>query len=199
MTKKLEELSEILQGSIYTRIKPDNDIDECTFLETISMQELNYTIGSSLLYENQESKVLSSKILNCTFTKEHDVLVGLTMQKAMVIIAERSNKLVLSNFAVIRIHDKNIIDPYYLCWLLNENSYFKKVIEQSSQGTSYVSTLSMSTLRGLEIPLIDIDKQKRIGQLYNMSIKRKKISSRLEELKDYLLKAQIEKIYKGEK
>ena len=199
MTKKLEELSEILQGSIYTRIKPDNDIDECTFLETISMQELNYTIGSSLLYENQESKVLSSKILNCTFTKEHDVLVGLTMQKAMVIIAERSNKLVLSNFAVIRIHDKNIIDPYYLCWLLNENSYFKKVIEQSSQGTSYVSTLSMSTLRGLEIPLIDIDKQKRIGQLYNMSIKRKKISSRLEELKDCLLKAQIEKIYKGEK
>ena len=198
MMVKLEAISEIVQGAIYTRIKSDNNIDECSLLDTISMQELNYTIGNSLTYEKQESKVLSSKISSCTFTKQDDVLVGLTMQKAMVITSERSGKLTLSNFAVIRIHDKNVLDPNYLCWLLNENSYFKKVIEQSSQGTAYVSTLSIATLRGLEIPLVDIDKQRKIGQLYQISIQRKKIGARLEELKDYLLKAQIESIYKGE-
>lgn len=198
MMVKLEAISEIVQGAIYTRIKSDNSIDECTLLDTISMQELNYTIGNSLTYEKQESKVLNLKISSCTFTKQDDVLVGLTMQKAMVITSERSGKLTLSNFAVIRIHDKNVLDPNYLCWLLNENSYFKKVIEQSSQGTAYVSTLSIATLRGLEIPLVDIDKQRKIGQLYQISIQRKKIGARLEELKDYLLKAQIESIYKGE-
>ena len=198
MMVKLEAISEIVQGAIYTRIKSDNNIDECTLLDTISMQELNYTIGNSLTYEKQESKVLNSKISSCIFTKKDDVLVGLTMQKAMVITSERSGKLTLSNFAVIRIHDKNIVDPNYLCWLLNENSYFKKVIEQSSQGTAYVSTLSIATLRGLEIPLVDIEKQRKIGQLYQISIQRKKVGARLEELKDNLLKSQIEIIYKGE-
>lgn len=198
MLVKLEAISEIVQGAIYTRIKSDNNIDECTLLDTISMQELNYTIGNSLTYEKQESKVLNSKISSCIFTEQDDVLVGLTMQKAMVITSERSSKLTLSNFAVIRIHDKNILDPNYLCWLLNENRYFKKVIEQSSQGTAYVSTLSIATLRGLEIPLVDIDKQRKIGQLYQISVQRKKIGARLEELKDYLLKVQIESIYKGD-
>lgn len=199
MTVKLEAISEIVQGAIYTRIKSDNSIDECSLLDTISMQELNYTIGNSLTYEKQESKVLNSKISSCIFTQKDDVLIGLTMQKAMVITSERSGKLALSNFAVIRIHDKNVLDPNYLCWLLNENSYFKKVIEQSSQGTAYVSTLSIATLRGLEIPLPNIEKQKKLGQLYQLSVERKKVGSRLEELKDYLLKSQIELLYKGDK
>ena len=97
MIVKLEEVGEIVQGAIYTRIKPSNDIDECALLDTISMQELNYTIGNSLTYEKLESKVLNSKIASCIFTKEDDVLIGLTMQKAMVITLERSGKLALSN------------------------------------------------------------------------------------------------------
>ena len=59
MMVKLEAISEIVQGAIYTRIKSDNNIDECSLLDTISMQELNYTIGNSLTYEKQESKVLN--------------------------------------------------------------------------------------------------------------------------------------------
>lgn len=199
MIVKLEEVSEIVQGAIYTRIKPSNDIDECALLDTISMQELNYTIGNSLTYEKLESKVLNSKIASCIFTKEDDVLIGLTMQKAMVITLERSGKLALSNFAVIRIHDKNVIDPNYLCWLINENSYFRKLIDQSSQGTSYVSIVSIATLRNLEIPIIEIEKQRKIGILYQLSIERKKIGEKLEQLKDNLLKSNIEEIYKGGK
>ena len=199
MIVKLEEVGEIVQGAIYTRIKPSNDIDECALLDTISMQELNYTIGNSLTYEKLESKVLNSKIASCIFTKEDDVLIGLTMQKAMVITLERSGKLALSNFALIRIHDKNVVDPNYLCWLINENSYFKKLIDQSSQGTSYVSIVSIATLRNLEIPLIEIKKQRKIGKLYQLSIERKKVGEKLEQLKDNILKCNIEKIYRGEK
>lgn len=198
MKQKLDEIAEIYQGSIYTRIKPNNGIDECSLLDTISMQELNYTVGNSLCLEKQESSVLKSKVSSCTFTKEYDVLVGLTMQKAMVINLERSGKLILSNFAVIRIHDKNIIDPYYLCWLINENSYFKRLIDASSQGIAYVSTLSIATLRGFEIPAIDIFKQRKIGELYRLSIERKKVGMRLEELNDTLLKLQIEKLFEGD-
>ena len=197
MILKLGEISEIFQGAIYTRIKPSNDIDECMLLDTISMQELNCTIGNSLSYDKQESKVLNSKMASCIFTIENDVLIGLTMQKAMEITPERSNKLVLSNFAVIRIQDKNIIDPIYLCLLINENSYFKKIIDQSSQGTSYVSIVSIATLRNLEIPIIEIEKQRKIGKLYQLSIERRKVGKKLEELKDNLLMLNIEQIYKG--
>lgn len=197
MIVKLEEISEIVQGAIYTRIKPSSDIDECTKLDTISMQELNCTVGNSLSYDKQESKVLNSKMASCIFTKENDVLIGLTMQKAMVITSERSGKLALSNFAVIRIHNKNMIDPNYLCWLINENSYFKKIIDQSSQGTSYVSIVSIATLRNLEIPIIEIEKQRKIGKLYQLSIERRKVGKKLEELKDNLLMLNIEQIYKG--
>ena len=100
---------------------------------------------------------------------------------------------------MIRIHDKNVVDPNYLCWLINENSYFKKLIDQSSQGTSYVSIVSIATLRNLEIPLIEIEKQRKIGKLYQLSIERKKVGEKLEQLKDNILKCNIEKIYRGEK
>ena len=110
----LGELANIVQGSIYTRIKPNSDIDECTLLDTISMQELNSTIGYSNSYEYLGSKVLNSKLKNCVFTKEFDVVIGLTMQKAMVISKERADKLLLSNFALIQINDTSILDPFSL-------------------------------------------------------------------------------------
>lgn len=197
MRVKLEEISEINQGAIFTRVKSDNIFDEYSLFDTISMQELNFRIGNALTYDKLESKVLNSKTQNCIFTKLDDVLIGLTMQKAMVINEERVNKLVLSNFALIRIKNKNILDSNYLCWLINENKCFKKIIEKSSQGIAYVSTLSIASLRGLEIPLIEIEKQRKIGQLYQLSILRKKICYRLEELNDNILKEKLELIYKG--
>lgn len=194
----LENLADITIGAVYTRIKPNNNTDEYELLDTISMQELNFTIGNITEFEPVESKILASKLESCTLTKEKDVLIGLTMQKAMVVDEKRANKLVLSNFAIIRISNHDILDAYYLCWLINENKDFKRVICQSSQGISYVSTLSLQIVKTLDVPLLNIKTQKIIGHLYKLSIERSKTCAKLEHLKELLLKNEIYNIYKGE-
>ena len=192
----LGELANIVQGSIYTRIKPNSDIDECTLLDTISMQELNSTIGYSNSYEYLGSKVLNSKLKNCVFTKEFDVVIGLTMQKAMVISKERADKLLLSNFALIQINDTSILDPFYLCWLINESVSFRKKLTMNTQGSAWVT--SLSSIRELEIPLIEIGKQRKIGKLYTMTTNKYKLDKLIADKKEILMKKQIEIIYKGE-
>lgn len=194
----LEQVSSIVQGSIYTRVKPIHDTDDSIDLDSISMQELNYRLGDSDAYDYSSVKVSKTKIDNCVLAKEYDILVGLTMQKAMVISKELIGKLVLSNFAIISILDRNILDPYYLCWLFNENNKIKKIIDQNAQGSSYVYTLSIATLRDIEIPIIDIELQRKIGRLYKLFIDKKQIEIKLKKLTEQLLKEKIEMVFKGE-
>ena len=47
--------------------------------------------------------------------------------------------------------------------------------------------------------LIEIEKQRKIGILYQLSIERRKVGEKLEKLKDNLLKCNIEKAYIGGK
>ncbi|MGL4951607.1 MAG: hypothetical protein ACRC4L_01330 [Mycoplasma sp.] len=196
---KLFELAEIKQGSIYTRIKQkDDEIDkDAKNIDTISMQEVNYTLGKIRKYEYITSMISRSEEKNLILTKLNDVLIGLTMQKAIVVNPERVNNLVLSNFALIRINDTNLLDPNYLAWCFNENKEFIKKIIQAKQGSSAVVGLTVQMIRDFEIKLPSIDKQIKIGTIYNLSLRKNKIDDELSILKSKIVQALTEKIYKG--
>lgn len=174
---KLSEIAEITQGNILTRIKPGSQFDETIEFDSISMQELSYIVGQSdILEKSSKVKALKEKESSCVLTKQKDIVVGLSSRKAFVIDETRSNNLLLSNFALIRILDTNILDPYYFCWLLNEDLQFQKYIDQKMQGSANVIILSINNVKDMELELPDIEKQKMIGVIYELGRQRDRLS-----------------------
>ena len=190
---KLNEIAEINQGNILTRIKPVNQLDEVE-ADSISMQELSYYVGILDSFDNYtKSKVSLSKLSSYIFTKQKDIVVGLSSRKAMVIEEERSNKLLLSNFALVRA-DMSKLDPYYFCWLLNENLQFQKRLEQKVQGSANVSILPINTLKELELDLPNINIQRKVGLLYNLYRKRERLCKIIMEKENIVMNYHLNKI-----
>ena len=194
MNKKIYEISEISQGSILTRIKA---IAGGIKKEAVTMQELSfYNNTSDEKGEINEVMVDYIRIENAYFTEEGDVLVGLSSGKAMVIEKSNSNKLVLSNFFRIRINDKNEIDPFYLCWLLNENKDIKRSVISLTQGTSRVSILPLAFIKELEVKILPIEKQKKIGQVYDLERRRIRLRREKEKMSQLVHNELLMEIYR---
>lgn len=190
---KLSEIAEIYQGNILTRIKSVNQLDEVE-VDSISMQELSYYVGILDNFDNYtKSKVSLSKLTSCIFTKQKDIVVGLSSRKAMVIEEERSNKLLLSNFALVKA-DVNKLDPYYFCWLFNENLQFQKSLEQKVQGSANVSILPINTLKELEFNLPNINIQRKVGLLYDLYRKKERLSKQIMEKEKLVINYKLNKI-----
>lgn len=189
MKRKLSEIADISQGSILTRIedKSSNEI-----YETITMAELSYYALQSDIEPQQKFVSLKSKNSDkCIFTQEGDIILGLTSGKAMVVDESRVSKLVLSNFALIRIKDRNLVDPYYLCMLFNESSMMSKQLASLFQSTSRVFIILLSDLKDVEIELPDIKKQQSQGKIYDLTRRLTRISRTKTDLKYKLITNQI--------
>lgn len=199
MMLKLSELADISLGTILTRVNAEPH-DDAVSVETISMQEVSYYVGKTdikgdVLY----SKIRGSKIDTCEFTKINDVVLGLTSRSAMVIDCSRANKLIASNFLKIRIHDTNLLNPTYLCWLINENRSTKNYFENSKQGTAAVSVLKAQDVRELIIDIIPMEEQIKIANFYMKYLEKYRVDKKLAELNFTLNKLIINRYYKGEK
>lgn len=198
MMIKLADLAEISLGTILTRVNAEQH-DDAVAVETISMQEVSYFSGKSdIKGEALFSNIKSSKVDSCEFTKCNDVVLGLTSRSAMVIDCSRENKLIASNFLKIRIHDTNLLDPMYLCWLLNENDSVKKHFETLKQGMTAVFVLKSQDVRELLINVIPIQEQKKIANFYRLYLEKYRTDRRLAELHFTMNKYIANKSFKGE-
>lgn len=197
MGKKICEISDITQGSILTRIKA---VGSGQVLKAITMQELSYYINASdEKGESNEIVVENKKIDNACFSRKGDILVGLSSGKAMVVEDENNNKLILSNFIRIRINDFNLIDPYYLCWTLNENRDVLRAIVAMTQGTARVSILPLAFLKDIEIKIIPIEEQRKIGRIYELSRRRRRIRRNKEVLNYEINNKLLMEVYRKNK
>ena len=170
MRYKISELAEISQGSILTRIKSSDSSG--IKAEALTMQELSFYCNESDILPNANYVLVDiNRNANCLYSQIGDVLVGLSSGNAMVIEVDRANKLVLSNFAVIRIKNKKKLDPYYLCWLLNKNNEVKRQLQLLYQKTSRVVVIPITAFKDIEIECCNIKEHMHIGQAYNLSRK----------------------------
>lgn len=189
---ELQQLASIIQGNIPTRI----EVEFGKKIETITMQELNYIANiSDDLPVEKYIIVQNDKINAYTLTKQYDVIVGLSSGKAMVIESNRTNKLVLSNLAIIRIKDINKLDPYYLCWFINNN---KNTIKRMQQGTASVSIIPLTLLKNYDIPLIPIKIQQIIGKISELKRQRDRLTQIIETKKTEMLTQQLAKVFEKE-
>ena len=189
---ELQSLANIIQGNIPTRI----EVTTGQSVETITMQELNYiaNVSDDLPIEKYIT-VQGDKIGTYSLTKEYDVVVGLSSGKAIVIESRRADKLILSNLAIIRIKDMSKVDPYYLCWFINNN---RAEIKKMQQGTSAVSIIPLSMLKSFEVTLLPIETQRTIGKISELKRQRDRLTHSIETKKADILTQQLMKIFEKE-
>ena len=189
---ELQSLANIIQGNIPTRI----EVTTGQSVETITMQELNYiaNVSDDLPIEKYIT-VQDDKIGTYSLTKKYDVVVGLSSGKAIVIESKRADKLILSNLAIIRIKDMSKVDPYYLCWFINNN---REAIKKMLQGTSAVSIIPLSMLKSFEVTLLPIETQRTIGKISELKRQRDRLTHSIETKKTDILTQQLMKIYEKE-
>lgn len=189
---ELKSIATIIQGNIPTRI----EVPTGQSIETITMQELNYIANvSDDLPVEKYITVQSDKIGTYSLTKKYDVVVGLSSGKAIVIESKRADKLILSNLAIIRIKDMSKVDPYYLCWFINNN---RAEIKKMQQGTSAVSIIPLSMLKSFEVTLLPIETQRTIGKISELKRQRDRLTHSIETKKTDILTQQLMKIYEKE-
>ena len=189
---ELKSIATIIQGNIPTRI----EVPTGQSIETITMQELNYIANvSDDLPVEKYITVQSDKIGTYSLTKKYDIVVGLSSGKAIVIEIKRADKLILSNLAIIRIKDMSKVDPYYLCWFINNN---RAEIKKMQQGTSAVSIIPLSMLKSFEVTLLPIETQRTIGKISELKRQRDRLTHSIETKKTDILTQQLMKIYEKE-
>lgn len=187
---KLNEIADITQGSILTRIKSDNG----TKFDAYTMQQLSYYVNSSDEQGDFNTvDVLDDKKPNICLSKKNDLILGLTSGKAMIV--EEDNKLILSNFIRIRINDTNLCNPDFLCWMLNENKEVQKSMKALNQGSTRVGIITPNFIKDLEINLIPVQKQIKIGRVYQLQRKKTRIVKNKIELENSIYKATLNNIY----
>lgn len=190
---ELQHIANIIQGNIPTRIETTIGLS----IETITMQELNYIANvSDDLPVEKNITIQGDKLKSYSLTKEHDIIVGLSSGKAIVIESNRANKLILSNLAIIRIKDTEKVDPYYLCWFINSN---KAAIKKMRQGTSAVSIIPLSMLKSFEVELLPIETQRTIGKINELKRQRDRLTHSIETKKTDILTQQLMTIYEKER
>ncbi|MGN1156480.1 MAG: hypothetical protein ACI4TK_09910 [Agathobacter sp.] len=192
---ELSRLADIIQGNIPTRI----EVSSGQAIETIAMQELNYVANvSDDLPIEKYLTVQSDKIATYSLTREYDVVVGLSSGKAIVIEQCRAGKLILSNLAIIRINNIDVLDPFFLCWYINNNKAALKELKKLKQATAAVSVIPLSMLKSFDIVLLPIEKQRIIGKINELKRKRDRLMRIIETKKSDILTRQLVKTFEKE-
>lgn len=175
------------------------------FIGILPNREMNekgmyvYNLFNLKSYEdNKESYeiVKTDKDLSHKLTKKGDLIFRLVYPNKVIYIDEQlEGFLVPSQWCVIR-PDKEIINSNFLKWYLENDSGKEEILTNVTGST--VQKISIESLKNIQIPVIDLQKQKYIEDLINLWEREKKILIEIMENKDILYKNVIEEVIKKE-
>jgi len=157
--KRLEEVSEFTIGKNGTRLKNQGkDI---------------YTPED---FENDLSSVND-------MPERPECIINLMKSTAAPLSNVAKEKCITSNFLKCTF-DENVLDPWYFCYLFNADRKIKHQIHMLHQSNMIgVSKLTMKNIEGIKIGLIDIEKQRLIGNIYRkMIIQKEKMLKQADEM-----------------
>lgn len=195
MNLMLEDIADITQGSILTRIKDAKGI----LFSAFTMQQLSY-YNNACDSPGSYNEVIVNKerINNLCLAKENDIIVGLASGKAMKVTKQEEGYLILSNFIRIRIKELDKCNPDFLCWIFNENIDTQRYFASLNQGTARVSIIPLSFIKCMNIELIPIDIQRKIGRIYQLQNNKIKIFLNKEKIKSGIIRKKLLEIYNNQ-
>lgn len=182
---KLEEVSDISIGILTSR-------------EKNQFGEYEYKIFNLKNYDEKEDYeiVRVPRNLQNKLTRKGDILIRLIYPNRVIYIDEDiENLLVPSQMCLIRA-DKNKVNPQFLKWYL-ESDIGKQNLLVNTTG-SIIPKISVLSLRKIEIPKINIEKQNETAELIELWNKEKRILEEIINQKDCLYNNMIMQIVEKE-
>ena len=123
-----------------------------------------------------------------------DVIFSFVSSTAGIVSKSSEGKALNQNFSKLIIENQQL-DPRYLCYCLNQSSHLKRQMAVAMQGST-LRRLTPSSLRALDIPIVDFSQQQSIGHAYFSLLKRQYLLEREmqqeEEFVLALLETQLE-------
>lgn len=137
------------QEMFYTALDVDDDL-----------YQLNIVTGNESLKQNE-----------AFFTLEGDLIISVVKEKACVVSKSNAGKCLTSAFIKCS-YDPNMVDPWFICFYINESETFKKEkhIRSGTHGLGYLHITS-EVIKQVHIDLPDLEVQKKLGKLYKDSLK----------------------------
>lgn len=178
---KLKEItSSIGIGVSLTRARVDESYENKIEFDVCSLLTImNFATSGNEEVEKNKVFVDANRLERIALSKEGMVLLGLTNGKAMVVEKEDCNQYLTTNIAYIECLES--VDPYYLCWYLNETSKVQNQLHMF-QNSSNLRMISTSMLRELEIELPTLRLQKTIGKAYQLKLRQNKLLKKKMEI-----------------
>lgn len=117
-----------------------------------------------------------------------DVVISMTRNQAGIVSSKNSGKYLNTNFVKCEF-DKEILYPWYFCYLLNESVVVSEQIRKLQQGTlGCINRLTIQMIGSLEFTLEEMLQQKTVGDLYrNMLIQERLMLKKMDAMKKYTL------------
>lgn len=131
--------------------------------------------------DNRESHVI----------KAGDIVVNLGTRRCSIVTKNNENKIIKNSFVKIELTD-SFIDPWFLCYSINESSIFKESI--STDVLSVIRPLSVSILGKAWIYLPTMAEQKTIGNIYRNLCRIRYLNKKRNELLDKALNRLVTKM-----
>ena len=181
----IEQCAEVIPGVLEQK----GSVSECCIYDAVLPNQIT---SAGLLCEY--GKVQRATIDKAFFLQVGDVLIKrLNPDCAIVFEDDSIMALPSANLFVIR-PDADILDPYYLAFILESSKAISRISQRFGIGTA-VSAVTINQIRSCEIPLPPWDDQRKIGELWKCAKKRNNLLQNLISENNRLLRSISEKLY----
>lgn len=189
----LRRLAEIRTGLVIARKKAG-----ITDLSRIKYKVLNLkcvTDDGFLDLNNADSIELRERLNLEYLTQKNDILIRLSSPYTAVYITDEAQcgYVIPSHFAIVRTDGKQIAAEYIYCFL--QRDFVSQSIKQNISGSTAFGTISSGFFANLNVPVLPIEKQKKIGGYMLLAKREQRLLKELARQRELLNKAINEKIH----
>ncbi len=186
---KLNQLSEIRTGLILSR--KQSKIKTEFYYKQLTLKSIS---GNGCIAVNFTEDFYATESLNQDYlTQKGDIIVRLSAPYTAVLIDENTENFVIpTHFAIVRAN-KSIVNTKYLYWFLNSEIVKKEYLKNNT--SNMIGAIRPLFIGEIEIKLLTMDKQQKVGELNTLAKKEQYLLSKLEEEKTKYTKLLLEKLY----
>lgn len=167
-TKKLDQIAEIFTGARTSRYINENNSLKPVIKNKFSQDKIH------LEFSNEP---ISNKLDEKFYSRKGDIVISLSAPNNVSLI-DRDDFIIPMQFAVIRLNDG--YDPNFITAAL-KSSYFSNEISRRLEGTS-LKIIKIEYLKEMELNIPGYEKQKKIGEYFNLMNQRNMLLERKIEL-----------------
>ena len=173
--EKLSKLAELQTGLVLRRKEAKSDTKNPKSYLSLNLKSINIdgSIDKGLLESFQAEEEIDTRFL----TMRDDIIVGLLPPFRTVQIVDSFLELIVpSQFVIIRIKNQKITPDFLQSYLSQTNSLEKLAIRESGH---VISSLTISGLSKLKIPVPDINTQRALAAYMALSVEHKQLCNDL--------------------